>query len=214
MRGPSKPKLLIASTNEGKLREFRQIASHHPLDVVGLDSLGEDPDFRERGSTFREVARAKAAHYHRIHRLPTIADDSGLVVDALHGRPGVKSSRYLGVETPFSEKMASILERLDGLPRERRGARFTCALALVAGGTAPAVILKHVFGFITEEPKGAGGFGYDPIFFCPELDQTFGEASEKDKNRVSHRGHAIRALAALLETHPQIRRAIGLHPTV
>jgi XTP/dITP diphosphohydrolase len=207
---PLRAKLLIASGNTGKLREIRSILSGIPIELVGLDQLGHDPNFAEDCDTFEEVARSKALHYHRLHGLPAVADDSGLVVDALGGEPGVRSSRYLGMDTPFSEKMAHILGRLQGLPAERREARFTCALALAAGGRVPVTIVKHVFGWIAEEPRGSGGFGYDPIFFCPQVGATFSEVTEESKNLVSHRGRALRAFLYLLETHADVRRSLTL----
>ena len=206
-------KLLIATTNSGKVREIRPLLAHLSLQLVGLEELGIDAEFVEEGETFAENAAAKALHYHRLHGLPTIADDSGLVVDALDGEPGVHSSRYLGDDTPYPEKMASILERLRAVDNEEskgRNARFTCALVLALGGRVMATIVKHVFGHIAEAPRGNGGFGYDPIFFCDELGKTFGEAAQGEKAGVSHRAQALQTLIHLLETHRRIRREMGL----
>jgi XTP/dITP diphosphohydrolase len=177
---PPRARLLIASGNTGKLKEIRSILSGIPLELVGLDQLGNDKGFAEKGTSFEEVARSKAFHYHRLHGLPTVADDSGLVVEALGGEPGVRSSRYLGIDTPFPEKMADLLSRLQEKDAERREARFTCALALAVDGRVPVTIVKHVFGRIA------------------------------DKNLVSHRGQALRAFLYLLETHADIRSALGL----
>ena len=212
MKNEEHPRLLIASSNPGKIREIKLLLTDVPVYPLGLEDLGSYPVFDEEGETFADVARAKAMLYHGYFGIPTIADDSGLVVDALDGEPGVRSSRYLGEDTPFAEKMSSILNRLAGLPPDQRSARFTCALALAAEGRTIATIIKHVFGRIAEEPRGNGGFGYDPIFYCPELKSTFAEANEEEKNRLSHRGQALRSLASLLETHPRLRPVFGLEP--
>ena len=206
----SMPRILIASTNAGKLREIRSLFSNIPVKLIGLDQLPPDSAFVEEGETFAEVAGAKALHYHLLHKLPAVADDSGLVVDALDGEPGVRSSRYLGEDTPFAEKMSSILARLEGIPPEKRTARFTCAVAVAIHGRVVSTIVKHVFGRIIDELRGSGGFGYDPIFYCPKLKVTFAEAAAEDKNRVSHRGQAFRALSYLFETHDPIRTSLGL----
>ena len=211
------PRLLVASANSGKLREIRTLIGEvleDPIELVGLDRLGVDPGFSEDGESFAANARAKALHYHLVHRQPAIADDSGLVVDALGGEPGVHSSRYLGEGTAYAAKMADIIRRLDeaGVPEDERGARFTCALAVAAAGRVIACIVKNVFGRIAHEPRGSGGFGYDPIFYCTDLGATFGEASQQEKDRVSHRAQALRALAVLLHNHAALRLELGLKP--
>jgi len=208
------PRLLVASANLGKRREIHAILDEileERIELVGLDRLGADPAFSEEGDSFDANARAKALHYHKVHRLPAIADDSGLVVDALDGEPGVRSSRYLGEETAYAAKMADIVRRLEeaGVPEAERSARFTCALAVAAAGRVIACIVKNVFGRIAPEPRGSGGFGYDPIFYCTELSATFGEASQQEKDRVSHRAQALRALAVLLRNHAALRRELG-----
>jgi XTP/dITP diphosphohydrolase len=208
----AKPRLLIATTNEGKIREIKPLLKHLPLQLVGLDELGVDQSFKEPGDTFAENSIAKALYYHYYHSLPTIADDSGLVIDALGGEPGVRSSRFLGEESSYAEKMERVLARLGenstaGLGRE---ARFTCALSLALNGRVAATIVKHLFGSIAEAPRGSNGFGYDPIFFSPELGKTFGEATDAEKERLSHRARALRSLVALLETHEPIRRELGI----
>ena len=209
------PRLLVASANRGKRREIRALLDElleDRIELVGLDSLGADPAFSEEGDSFAANAGAKALHYHKAHRLPALADDSGLVVDALDGEPGVRSSRYLGGETPHAAKMADIIRRLEeaGVPEAERGARFTCALAVAAAGRVVACIVKNVFGRIAPGPAGDGGFGYDPIFYCPELGATFGEASQREKDRVSHRAQALRILPILLRSHAALRRELGL----
>jgi XTP/dITP diphosphohydrolase len=205
-------RLLIATTNPGKIREIKPLLAHLPLRVASLEELGADPGFVEEGSSFAENAAAKALHYHRLHSLPAVADDSGLVIDALDGEPGVKSSRYLG-DAPYASKMEAVLKRMRDLEGRDRSARFTCALALAVDGRVVSTIVKHVFGVIADAPRGDGGFGYDPIFFCTKLGKTFGEAPQSEKDRVSHRAQALRTLAALLETHAGFRELLGLdHP--
>jgi XTP/dITP diphosphohydrolase len=208
----AKPKLLIATTNEGKLREIRSLLEHLPLRLVGLDELGVDQSFKEPGDTFAENSIAKALYYHYYHSLPTIADDSGLVIDALGGEPGVRSSRFLGEESSYAEKMERVLARLReisavGLSRE---ARFTCALSLAVNGRVAATIVKHTFGTIADAPCGGNGFGYDPIFFSPELGKTFGEATDAEKEGLSHRAQALRSLVSLLETHKPLRSELKI----
>lgn len=204
------PRILIATSNKGKLREIKSLLAGLRVELVGLEELGENPEFSEDGSSFEENARAKAIHYHRMHGLPTVADDSGLVIDALCGEPGVNSSRFLGADTPYPEKMATLLGRLDGLPETKRGARFTCALCLAAEGKAFALMTKHVFGRIADAPMGSGGFGYDPIFYCPEIGATFGEAPQELKDHFSHRAQAVGSLRALLATHRELASMLGL----
>jgi len=207
---PERPRLLVATTNKGKLREIRGILSSMGVALVGLSETRLDQSFEESGGSFAENAAAKAMHFHSLSDLPTIADDSGLVVDALDGRPGILSSRYLGAGAPYSEKMAQILRELRGKAGSEREANFTCALSLAIGGRLASSIIKKVYGSIAAEPRGDGGFGYDPIFYSPQLGQTFGQAGQRDKDRMSHRGQALRALRALLETHEGLRREIGL----
>ncbi|HUX06905.1 MAG TPA: non-canonical purine NTP pyrophosphatase [Acidobacteriota bacterium] len=205
-------KLLIASTNPGKILEIMPLLFHLSLRLVGLDELGSDPGFVEDGETFADNSASKALHYHLLHGLPTVADDSGLVVSALGGEPGVRSSRFLGEETSYPEKMARILEMLRKAEKAggTRAARFTCALSLAVGGRVAATIEKHVFGNIAEQPRGDHGFGYDPIFYSPALGKTFGESVAAEKDRISHRAQALRSLAALLESHEKLRGELGI----
>ena len=205
-------KLLIATTNPGKIHEINPLLAHLPILLVGLDEIGVDPDFVERCETFFENSAAKALHYHRFHGLPTVADDSGLVVEALGGEPGVHSSRYLGENTKYSEKMASILERLKNAEKDDadRSARFTCALSLAVNDRVVATIEKHVLGSVADEPRGCRGFGYDPIFYSPALGKTFGEAAAAEKDRISHRAQTLRSLAILLESHKKLRDELGI----
>ena len=206
------PRLLIATMNRGKLREIRALLAGVPIELVDLHDLGDDEEFAEVGQTFEMNAVAKAIHYHGRHGIPTIADDSGLSVDALEGEPGIHSRRFLGEDVPYARKMAEILRRLEGKQGDARAARFTCAVCLAADDRIIATIVKHVFGVIADEPRGDGGFGYDPFFLSTELGQTFGEAPQEEKDRVSHRGQALRSLVNLIETHDPIRALLGVPP--
>ena len=208
----SLPRLLVATKNRGKLREIRALLADNPIKLVDLQDLGDDSEFIEVGQTFEMNAVAKAIHYHGRHGIPTIADDSGLSIDALGGEPGVQSRRFLGEDVSYPRKMAEILRRLEGKQGDACAARFTCALCLAADGRVVANIVKHVFGVIADQPSGDGGFGYDPIFLSTELGQTFGEAPQEDKDRVSHRGQALRSLVNLIETHDPVRALLGVPP--
>lgn len=186
--------LLIASQNPGKLNEMRQLVEGLPLRVVGPGEVGllEAPE--ETGSTFLENATLKARHYSRLSGLPTVADDSGLSVDALDGGPGLYSSRFGGEGASDDERNRLLLEKLRGLPAERRGARFTSAVVLAADAKVLFEAVETVEGRIAEVPSGPNGFGYDPVFFYPPYGRTFGEVPREMKDRVSHRGKAFARL--------------------
>ncbi len=194
-------RLLIASQNRGKLNEMRLLAEGLPVEIVGPAELGLDAAPDETGSTFLENAILKARHYSRASGLPTVADDSGLSVDALDGGPGLYSSRFGGEGASDADRNALLLEKLKGLPPGRRGARFTSAVALVADGQVLFEAVETVEGRIAEEPRGPNGFGYDPVFFYPAYGCTFGEVPRELKDRVSHRGKAFSRLRAWLREH-------------
>ncbi len=187
------PPLVIATTNPGKLREIRQMLAGLPLQ---LRTLSEWPGVNapeETGSTFAENARLKASYYAGITGLPTVAEDSGLEIDALGGAPGIESARFGGSASTYSEKFALIYERLARTPMADRSARFVCALALVAGGRVQFEAVGRVEGQIAPEPRGTGGFGYDPIFYYPPFGSTLAEAGAR-KDEVSHRAAAFAQL--------------------
>ncbi|HJQ27667.1 MAG TPA: RdgB/HAM1 family non-canonical purine NTP pyrophosphatase [Blastocatellia bacterium] len=189
-------KLLLATTNRGKIKELRRILGDREIELVGLDT-GETTEEIETAATFAENALLKARHYHQRTGLPTIADDSGLEVAALGGRPGVASARYAGPEASDAERIRKLLGELKDVPAARRAARFVCAAALVwAGGEQ--VFEDEARGAILDEARGAGGFGYDPVFLYPPLGKTFAELSDAEKAEVSHRGRAFRRLATWL----------------
>jgi XTP/dITP diphosphohydrolase len=189
--------IVVATSNPGKLREFRQALAPAGFDVVGVEALDHVPDVLETGSTFEENARLKAEAYSRHTELPVLADDSGLEVDALGGAPGVHSARYGGEGLDDAGRVRVLLRALDGIPRERRAARFVCALVMARAGRQAAIVRGSVEGLIADEPRGAGGFGYDPVFFHPPSGCTFAELDIEAKRRVSHRGRAIEAFLRL-----------------
>jgi XTP/dITP diphosphohydrolase len=193
-------KLLHCATgNQGKLREFRLAASANPVSIDLLPGFRQMPACVEDGDTFEANAILKARHYFSYAEPPVallFADDSGLEVDALGGAPGVLSARFSGPHATDEANNRLLLERLDGIAH--RSARFVCAVALVEGGILRGVYRGAVEGQILEGPRGTAGFGYDPLFFCPELGCTFSEASDDAKFAVSHRGQALRAMLAAL----------------
>jgi XTP/dITP diphosphohydrolase len=193
-------RLLCATGNPGKLREFRLAAGLAPVEIDLLPGYRQIEPCVEDGATFEENARIKALHYGRHASGLLFADDSGLAVDALHGAPGVYSARFSrmhpalpGPPLPVDEaNNRLLLEKLRGV--ENRRARFVCAIALAEGGRVRGVWRGAVEGIIVDEARGKSGFGYDPLFFCPQVGSTFGEASEDAKFAVSHRGQALRAM--------------------
>ena len=190
--------LLLASQNPGKLHEMRTLVEGLPFRVVGPRELGlhEAPD--ETGETFLENASIKALAYARQSGRLTVADDSGLSVDALDGAPGLYSSRFGGEGAPDLDRNLLLLEKLRGVPPERRGARFTSAVVVARGRAVLFQAQESVEGRIAEEMRGERGFGYDPLFFYPPLDRTFGELARQEKDRVSHRGKAFARLREFL----------------
>ena len=190
--------LLLASQNPGKLNEMRLLADGLPYRVLGPRDLGIEESPEETGQTFLENAVLKARHYAGLSGLLTVADDSGLSVLALGGGPGLYSSRFGGDGASDADRNRLLLEKLRGVPREKRGARFTSAVAVAKGGDVLFQAEESVEGRIAEEPRGSGGFGYDPLFFYSPFGKTFGEVSREDKDRVSHRGKAFARLRAFL----------------
>jgi XTP/dITP diphosphohydrolase len=190
--------LVLASQNPGKLNEMRQLVEGLAFRVVGLRELGihEAPD--ENGQSFLENATIKALAYARLSGRLTVADDSGLSVDALGGAPGLYSSRFGGEGASDLDRDLLLLEKLRGVPPERRGARFTSAVVAARGEAVLFQAEESVHGFIAEEMRGENGFGYDPLFFYPPFGRTFGEVGREEKDRVSHRGKAFARLREFL----------------
>jgi XTP/dITP diphosphohydrolase len=189
-------KLWCATGNAGKLREFRRAAAEAGIEIDGLPDFKQIPECVEDGVTFVENAILKARHYAPYAPGPVFADDSGLVVDALDGAPGVYSARFAGLQATDEDNNRLLLERLRGV--RNRSARFVCAIALVEFGEVRGVYEGAVEGEMLDAPRGAGGFGYDPLFFYAPFESTFGEAAAERKLEVSHRGQAFRKMIAAL----------------
>jgi XTP/dITP diphosphohydrolase len=204
----TRPRLLVATRSVHKLAELRELLALDHGELVSLDDLGIAGDVDETGSTFEANARLKARHGARVSGLPTLADDSGLEVDELGGGPGVRTRRYAGENATDKENNAKLLAALDGLPPERRGARYVCVLALALpgdagprGGLSMRLVRGTCRGRIAPAPRGSGGFGYDPIFEPasePPGGRTLGEWSQAAKNEISHRGRAARRMQPIL----------------
>lgn len=190
--------LLLATTNPGKLREYREIFAELPLRLTTLAEQGIDLEVEETGATFEENALIKARAYAQARGLLTLADDSGLEIDALGGEPGVRSARWPTPDTSYPERFKLIFARLAGLPPEERTARFRCAIALARPDGWHEIVEGVVEGIIADAPRGENGFGYDPIFFVPALGHTTAELSPEEKHRISHRGRAARAARDVL----------------
>jgi len=190
--------LLLATTNQGKLREFREMFSDLPLTLTTLDEQGIDLDVEETGVTFAENALLKARAYTRASGLLTLAEDSGLEIDALGGEPGVYSARWPDREIPYPERFTRILQRMAGLPPKQRTARFRCMIALAGTDGWHELVEGVQEGQIANTPRGEHGFGYDPIFLVPALGRTTAELLPEEKHRNSHRGRAARAAREVL----------------
>lgn len=197
--GPRIPiRLLLASSNPGKLREYRELAEGSALRLDLLPDFHERTEFPETAPTFAENALGKALHYGRFTTELLMAEDSGLVVPALGGAPGVHSARYAGQGATDAACVRKLLEAMEGRAGSERRARFVCVIALVRRGSALAIVSDFLEGMLTEEPRGAGGFGYDPVFLLPDIGRTSAEIPQEEKNRRSHRGKAFRKLRDFL----------------
>ena len=190
--------ILIASFNRGKVREIREALSSALIECFSLDAIPQIPPCVESGSTFEENARLKAIYYSQAWPWLTLADDSGLVVDALDGAPGVHSARFISDFASDEERCQELLCRLNGVPASRRSARFICIMALALKGDIKAVVEGRVEGEIASAPAGRNGFGYDPIFLFPKLEKTMAELTSTEKLAISHRGQALSKLKKLL----------------
>jgi XTP/dITP diphosphohydrolase len=197
-------KLFLASSNVGKLAEYRALANSSadslPVELALLPDFDALPAFEENAPTFAENAAGKALHYSRHRGGLVFADDSGLVVPALGGAPGVHSARYAGPQATNSQRIEKLLTHMRGKTASERAAHFVCAIALAERGRAMAIVTDRVDGEILEAPRGSGGFGYDPVFYFPALEKTFAELPAEEKNQRSHRGKAFRRLLAALSS--------------
>lgn len=192
-------RLLLATTNRGKAAEYRSLLEGLPLYIVTLDQVGISQEAPENFTTFEENARSKARFYSALSGLLTLADDSGLEVDALCGEPGVRSSRYAGDNATDADRVNYLLKKLEGKPEGERAARFRCVIAIAEPSGRLETVEGDCSGFIALEPKGNNGFGYDPIFYLPEYGCTIAEVTPQLKNEISHRARAARKARLLLE---------------
>ena len=190
--------IVLATHNRGKMEEMSAILGHLPVELLALDAFPEIGDIPETGNTLKENAFIKAETVHRLTGLPALADDTGLVVDALNGAPGIYSARYAGADATFDDNCQKMLKELHGIPIEKRTARFRTVIAFVNGGEKEWVE-GVAEGRIIEHKRGIGGFGYDPIFYYPPLRKTFAELDSVEKNSISHRGKALRNFCGILE---------------
>lgn len=191
-------RIVFATGNEGKLREIKNIMADLPVEVVSMKEAGIEADIEETGETFEENAKIKAQAVAAYTDDIVLADDSGLEIDYLNKEPGVYSARYLGENTSYEIKNQTILDRLAGVQKEKRTARFVCAIAAVLPSKETLVTRETIEGYIGEKPAGENGFGYDPIFYVEEYQCSTAELSEEQKNAISHRGKALRAMKKLL----------------
>lgn len=198
-------KIIFATGNEGKMKEIREILDGltflgEKVQILSMKEAGIDIDIIEDGTTFEENAMIKArAVAGAAKEAIVLADDSGLVIDYLNGEPGIYSARYLGKDTSYRIKNANLVQRLEGVPDEKRSARFVCAIAAVLPDGRELSTRGTIEGRIGYEEKGLNGFGFDPIFYVPEIGKYTAELSDEDKNRISHRGKALRAMREELE---------------
>lgn len=196
--------LLLATTNTHKLQEYRAIFSGIPFRLLSLSDVRLDMDVEETGTTFAENAELKALAYARSSGLLSLADDSGLEIDAMGGNPGVYSARFLGADATYEERFRVILAQLRGLSPEQRTARFRCAITIAEPSGYYRTVEGTIEGVIADAPRGENGFGYDPIFLVPALGKTTAELRSEQKHSISHRGQAARLAAALLSDWPQL----------
>lgn len=192
-------RILVATSNVGKIRDFAGAASHYGMEIVPVPNLSSLPPVIEDGDTFEANARKKAEAYSRYVAEIVIADDSGLVVDALGGAPGVHSARYAAddprraeANTDDEANNAKLIREIRGVPLEKRTGRFVCWVAAARDGRTLAIFKGKAEGIILDEPRGSNGFGYDPLFYFPAIQKTFAELSAEEKAKYSHRGAAFR----------------------
>ncbi|BAB06786.1 XTP/dITP diphosphatase [Halalkalibacterium halodurans] len=190
---------IVATKNKGKVAEFEAILGKRGFSVKSLLDYPAIEDIEETGSTFNENATIKAEAIAERFQRPVLADDSGLIIDALDGRPGIFSARYAGEEKDDQKNIEKVLRELQDIPWKARTARFHCSIALARPQAETIVFEGTCEGYITTEPKGTGGFGYDPIFYVPSHDKTMAELTQEEKNKLSHRYHALKQLDKWLD---------------
>ena len=187
-------KIIFATQNQGKVKEIKKILEGMPVEVLTMDEAGIDIEIEENGKTFEENAVIKATAIRDLTGEIVLADDSGLEIDYLNKEPGIYSARYMGEDTSYHIKNANLIERLNGVPDEKRTARFVCAIAAAFPDGTVRTVRAAMEGRIGYEEKGENGFGYDPIFYLPEYGCSSAELSMEEKNKISHRGKALRAI--------------------
>jgi XTP/dITP diphosphohydrolase len=187
-------KIFLASSNPGKLREYRELAGDATLEIALLPNFRDIPEFEETAPTFAENSAGKALYYSKFTDETVLADDSGLAVPALGGAPGVFSARYAGPNASDADRVQKLLNAMAGMKGRERRAYFVCVTSLARQGHALAVVSERCDGLIATEPKGAGGFGYDPVFYFESLGQTYAQLSSAEKHVYSHRGKAFRKI--------------------
>lgn len=187
-------KLIFATGNENKMKEIRQIMSDMDVEIISMKQAGISADIVEDGTTFEENAVIKAKAIAELTKEIVLADDSGLEIDYINKEPGIYSARYMGEDTSYRIKNQNLIDRLKDAKEEERSARFVCAIAAAFPDGDVLTTIGTIEGRIAYEEKGENGFGYDPIFYVPEFGCTTAELSEEDKNKVSHRGNALRAM--------------------
>ena len=192
-------KIIFATGNKDKMREIREILAGLDAEVLSMGEAGISLDIEENGQTFEENAKIKARAVARQIKGIVLADDSGLEIDYLNRQPGVYSARFMGEDTSYQVKNQALLERLAGVPKEKRTARFVCAVAAVFQDGEEVVCRETVEGYIGERPAGENGFGYDPIFYVDEYGCSTAELTRQQKNEISHRGKALRKIRKELE---------------
>ena len=197
-------RIIFATGNAGKMKEIRMIMADTGVEVVSMKEAGIAPDIEENGTTYEENALIKARAVAACTDDIVLADDSGLEIDYLDGEPGVYSARYLGEDTSYRIKNATLIQRLEGVPDEERTARFVCAIAAVLPDGRELTTRAAVEGRIGYEEKGEHGFGYDPIFYVPKFHKTTAELTEEEKNQVSHRGQALQRMKEELKKYESV----------
>ncbi|MFQ6003168.1 MAG: XTP/dITP diphosphatase [Candidatus Zixiibacteriota bacterium] len=192
-------KIVLATSNKHKIKEIKDILSDPQLEILTLNDFKDFPELEETGKTLEENAILKARGIYQFTKLISLADDSGLEVDALNGAPGVLSSRFAGNHCSYKDNNMKLLSLMKNIPWEKRGATFVCVVAIAKDLNDIKTVRGEVSGIITTEEKGEGGFGYDPVFYLPELGKTFAQLSFEEKNKRSHRASAFKRTKELLE---------------
>ena len=191
-------KIVFATTNDGKVKEIKEILKDYPIEVVSMKEMNISIDIEENGADFEENSLIKARALAKLTGIPALADDSGLEIDYLNGEPGIYSARYLGRDTDYDYKNNYIIDKLSQAKGKERRARFVCVISLVLPDGREFVKRGVMEGLIGYEQRGGNGFGYDPIFYLPEYGRTSAELSPDEKNKISHRGKALRAMRELI----------------